>query len=391
MIPNKKIGRGMVQDYAPIDIPQGSIRLARNMYLNSVRNSLSNELGFKQQISIDKTVIGSIPIEKDNFVLFLKDDDFSEIGIYENKSYRVVLRSPFLNFSDKQDFKGVFVRNYKKELIVVFVDNINPPRLINLDNLPVEIDDSFVQVNQEETMLLNLFPEFKHPLISLFKVNNYGSLNTGVYRLGLAYVLEDGTLTNFSFISNPVSVVEDDIDQDIYAIEGNQGGLPSGKSVTWNVLGLDNRYKKVVFCVISTNEGVVEAKLLPEKEIEYLSSFTYLGTELTETVDISEIIIKNQKYDKAKTITQLDNRLFLGNVSVNDTLNYQQYANNINLTWCADTVDLIHPTNSHKDSLKIDFLSSFGDFGHSGASAIPEFSHFFPKTLVFRVLNTTIT
>lgn len=359
MIPNKKIGRGMVQDYAPIDIPQGSIRLARNMYLNSVKNSLSNELGFKEELPVSKNIIGSISIEKDNFVLFSKDEDLSEIGIYENNTYRVVIRSPFLNFSEKEDFKGVFVRNFDKELIVIFIDNINPPRLINLDNLPVQLSPDFIQASGEETVLLNLFPEFKHPIISLDKVNNYGSLNSGVYRLGLAYVLEDNTLTNFSFISNPVSIIEDDLDQDIYAIEGNQGGIPSGKSVKWNVFNLDNRYKKVVFCVISTNEGVLEVKLLPEKEIENLSSFTYLGTELTETVDISEIIIKNQKYDKAKTITQLDNRLFLGNVSTNDSIDYQKYANNIKFTWSAEAVDLIHPSNSHKDPKKIDQTRGF--------------------------------
>ena len=83
MIPNKKTVRGIAQDYAPIDMPQGAMRTARNVYLNDTLNAISNEKGFDQLVNISGRVIGSIPIEEDNVVFFSIDSEFvSEIVIY---------------------------------------------------------------------------------------------------------------------------------------------------------------------------------------------------------------------------------------------------------------------------------------------------------------------
>jgi hypothetical protein len=60
MIPNKKIVRGIAQDYAPIDMPQGAMRTARNIYLNDTLNAVSNEKGFNQLVDFTNNIVGSI-------------------------------------------------------------------------------------------------------------------------------------------------------------------------------------------------------------------------------------------------------------------------------------------------------------------------------------------
>ena len=121
MIPNKKIVRGIAQDYAPIDMPQGAMRTARNIYLNDTLNAVSNEKGFNQLVDFTNNIVGSISIEEDNIVLFSIDSQsVSEVGIYynNNNTYTPILRSDLLNLQKGKDLKGVFVRNYKKELII---------------------------------------------------------------------------------------------------------------------------------------------------------------------------------------------------------------------------------------------------------------------------------
>ena len=359
MIPNKKTVRGIAQDYAPIDMPQGAMRTARNVYLNDTFNAISNEKGFDQIVEFSNNIIGSIPIEEDQVVLFSIDEQsISEIGIYANNIYTPVLKSDLLNFQKSEDFKGVFVRNYKKELIVIFVDNHNKPRLINLDNLPVEVDSLANMLVDSEIDLLNLFPEFKHPTIKLNQVKETGSINTGTVQLCAAYVLSDNTYTNFSYIGSPISITEGSSEEDIYSLQGSVGGIKSGKSIVWDVSDLDTRYDKIVFAVIEKNEGVVTAKILGEKPTD-ITSFTYLGSEFYESVDISEIIVRKASYTKAKTITELDNRLFLGNVCTNTDISYQQYANDIQIDWTVENVDLIVSKNSHKDPKKIDDTRGF--------------------------------
>ena len=361
MIPNKKVVRGIAQDYAPIDMPQGAMRTARNVYLNDTLNAVSNEKGFEELVGFTNNLIGSISIEEDNIVLFSIDSqELSEIGIYYNKSntYIPILRSDLLDFQKSEDLKGVFVRNYKKELIISFVDNYNKPRLINLDNLPVAVDSLANMINSSEIDLLNLFPEFKHPIIKLNQVKETGSVNTGTVQLCAAYVLSDNTYTNFSYIGNPIVITEGSSEEDIYSLQGSVGGIKSGKSVVWDISNLDTRYEKIVFAVIEKNEGVVTAKILGEKPTD-VNSFTYLGSEFFESVDIAQIIVNKASYTKAKTICELDNRLFLGNVETTESIDYQEYANNINLKWTVENVDLIVSRNSHKDPKKLESSRGF--------------------------------
>ena len=355
MIPNKKTVRGLAQDFAPIDMPQGAMAMARNVYLHSVKAAISNEKGFKELFDFENKVVGSIPLDGDDFALLsITSSGDSEIGRYNNSTntYTRVLVSDLLNFQLDQDIQGVFIRNFKKEAIIIFVDNYNPPRLINLDNLPLELDDYQNIVDSESFPLLNLFPDYKQPFITVDSVMDYGSINTGVVQLCTAYVLTDGTYTDFSFVGEPVSLIEGSSDENYYSLEGSVGGVNSGKSIRWSIADIDFRYEKIVFAVIEKNEGVVTAKLLGEKPTT-INSFVYQGAEVSETIDIAEILVKNAKYNKAKTITSLDNRLFLGNVSVADDLNYQSYANNIGLGWVVENVDLIVSANSHKDPKKI--------------------------------------
>ena len=388
----KRLIKGLFKDTSHIDQPEGSWRYAKNAIFNDKKGSVSNEGGTSLAGHLgtntltgaqNDKVIGAIEVDDDRVVLFVTDvvtaysppatAPRSEIGIWENGVYTILLNPPILapgklthdlNFREEYPIEGTFKIDSKGDLIVYWTDDLNPPRALNVTR---QKNSGFtnrvygISIAQLTNIdMLNLFPyggpvphiELDH-VMSIFigplfglphlqKPANYqssvvegGGLLTAVYYLALAYVDEDFVATNYLTVSNPVSIVEEfDNTYPHLKKDGAKHGTQTTKAIKWLAKNLNTNYGFLRPVVIRKMGDATEAFKL--NDVELLPTATskeiiFSGIEGVSKADIKDVIIDTISYEKAKTINQLDGVLYLGNLEGRQDLGFQKYANNIKL------------------------------------------------------------
>lgn len=347
-----KLIKGLVTDLNDIDFPEGAWKYARNMmYVR--QGALSNELGFNRLFSISgKILIGNIPLPDDSVILFYVNENpevlgnylGSEIGILRpNNTYSTLVLNNALNFNPNYPINGKFKYNNSRELIIVFTDFFNPPRLINLKTT----NNPIVLTSEKDYML---FLNLQVSKISSMEVRNGGNLVSGSYQFAFRYKFKDGSVTGVYFISNPVPIYAST--SSIYEeIEGDEGGRPTSKSIRIGIEDIDTDYEKLMVYVIRTVNQVTTADLISEYSISSNEmSVVYTGTQGTP-VALSEILTSFSSYTKVKKFEVHQDWLFAANVSTPEiSMNYQAVANNIIVKWNSeDSISLNRLNNSYKD------------------------------------------
>ena len=84
---------------------------------------------------------------------------------------------------------------------------------------------------------------------------------------------------------------------------------------------------------------------------ELTQSITYTGLETVAQASVSEVVIDSVRYETAKTIVQLDNKLYISNLQSRGDLGYQRFANAITLEAVTEEVKRFDPR--HFDILNI--------------------------------------
>ena len=414
--------KGLSKDTGHMDQPEGTWRYARNIQIHPVDGVLSNEHGMELLSKKSKPglpdntnilpegsiVIGSIEINDDRVILFLTFNttftdlafDFeynSEIGILENDSYTTLFRpnrdtvnttvsltgTDFnLNFNQNHFIEGTYKINPDGELFVYWVDNVNPPRAMNITRQQEWLNNSggvgqpFERLygldpestsNPSHIRMLDLFPSSGPvPHVEFNSINPGGNLLTGVYFLALAYVDRDLVATNYVTLTNPISIVEDI--EGVLPIErydGAPAAVPSGKSITWNVSNLNTDYEYLRPVVIRKSDGkrtTFKLNDLPIKNVAgavSLNSVTFTGLEGFNGFDnVEDVIVDTVSYETAKTINQLDGSLYLGNVKGSKDVGYQPYANYISSRPALHPLPFFDPHEATIDVLEHGYIES---------------------------------
>jgi len=317
---------------------------------------------------------------------------YSEIGRYKDGSYTKILESSKLKFRSDSFIKGCYVLNYKREIIIAFTDDKNPPKILNIDTLPFDVDPTSKKLLDEDDLVLSyLFPEYSKPRIVYNTIlDNGGALRSGAYFLSFAYELEDGSVTNYTPLEGPFIVTNSTLElsgsyrQDQQSnfdltseYDGCEPDTPTSKSIKFILTDIDTRYKYVHFSVYKKIGGVVTSEFVKRIEIasfiydeiadddsieiskntnvssESNFEITYTGKETSSTLLLEDITVGNDTYQTAKTITYFDSKLFLGNVTSNPDFNYQPYAMNIKAHWERDYVDINSVKGSYKNELLV--------------------------------------
>jgi hypothetical protein len=184
-----------------------------------------------------------------------------------------------------------------------------------------------------------------------------GVLPTAAYAIAVALVNEEGTPTNYVNVSNwvyindnPESNALTDVGPVVYTTKGyssntldphtimNYNGAPpnspSGKGIKFLVKNLDPRYTFVRPVIISRMGGLTTVSRLVDINYDTTVSteiyVSYTGNETTFAEELVDIIIPRESYTKAKTVAQIDDTLYWGNLEKTQIdINYQPYANNI--------------------------------------------------------------
>lgn len=338
-----KLTKGLYTDVQAQDQPQGTYRFAKNALITDQLAAVQNEPGFTAlaSVSIPYTLIGVIEIE-DAFVTFSTDNNTNhEIGLVESGVYTTIYSNSGLSFNTANPIKGEFYKNFQEERVISWIDDINIPRILNIDDVTItDIND------------LALFPDSNIPNIVLSILESGGSLVSGTYQIVTRYEDIDGTTTDWFNLSRPIYITEDTINVGADNFDGVEANTKTGKAIQIDLSNVDTNYSYITIGVISTIDGIVEAKKIRTLDSSSSITVNYTGSEVFEELSLDEILVPSGTYTNAKAITQLNNRLYLGNLESDDFIDFQQYANDIEINYKTTNFVIDRDVNNKADPIK---------------------------------------
>ena len=313
-----------------------------------------------------------------------------------------------LNFKITHPITGEARINPSGEIIVYFTDNYsnirvesqteieyvesyNPPRVFNVTRQIAYLNPSlgvflpaFNNLYSSPTKnvsFLNIFPDTGR-VAEILQANivEGGGVETGVYHLALAYADVDFTETDVFTVSLPVSIVplaENTIPRE--AITGAPNETQTGKSIKWSIPGstVNFDYTYIIPYIIQRiGDAVFTYKLEPVKPRlgTSLVVISYSGLEGAAQSSLDEVIIDTAKYLTAKTLTQLDNRLYMGNLTNRRDLGYQRFANSIVVDAVTRTVQDFDPRSYDIYNLNKGYAQMIYADVLNGGAPTPSFS-----------------
>jgi hypothetical protein len=263
-----------------------------------------------------------------------------------------------LNFDTKHPITGEFRLSPSGDILVYFTDNkykitvdpstqieyvenYNPPRVFNVDKqertlLAGSSPDILYGDPIKTPVLLNVFMETPYiPKLTFIDILEGGALEIGAYYLGIALADEDLTETNVITVFNPVYIVPDSDETIPYEmISGAPVGTQTNKIIVWDLGNSTKRiqYKYLIPYIIKYSGTSLLAYKLNPIEAGDEVKVIYTGLEKAQGSSPSEVVLDKVKYLAAKSITQLDNKLYMANLVGRKDIGYQRFANNIRLT-----------------------------------------------------------
>lgn len=258
-----------------------------------------------------------------------------------------------LDLIPNRELKVVYKYNHKDEVILAWVDGVNPLRVLNVDNLPFKsgIDNTYkTPLNDNNLGLTKVKPICKFPSISLIQSQS-GILPAGVYQTAIRYKYKD-IQTDWSILSNRVVILGD---SDVYMVSPNPhtndrsfnnavNYVPYLKSENSNrglyvkLENLDPSYDTIDIAVIkSISTGGYEgtANVITNILISNTAFLEVYIYGIYDTyIDLEEVLQINASILKPKSICNFRDKLLVG--SYESIIDYDEdlsQLNNLTLTW----------------------------------------------------------
>ncbi len=295
---------GLFQDYTPEVQPKGTYRSLINGFRNEA-GEIINESGSSIIISIGKKVIGSTVLGEE-LILFSYP---YEIGVLSsNDLYTTSFNDPVLAFADGQidcqarvDFQG--------HRLVYYTDQVNLPRVIDLDKTYIDLD-------KESRLTLDFsYGKFETPVVT-----DEGAVLSGIYQASFRLMNENLNKTEFSLLSESVSIVEDAEISTFQIYDGSPPQTPTSKSINFTIDNIDTSYKYLELAIVTYDgtANTLKIHLLSKIPIAGHDTLTipYSGVNQHKSeITINEFLTQYGRFTRVKCIEQKDNRLFLSNLS----------------------------------------------------------------------------
>lgn len=344
---NSQYTKGLIKDLTDTVLPVGAYTHSRNgtsiLPDGHTGLCLHTEPGNVLQTVIPYTLIGSINLFADQWILFSTDNTYSEIGLYVETqgTYDTMLNDvatiaaglPGLNFNIANLITGVARRNFDCGFDVYWSDGRrNPDRMLDTAYLypnPWIQDCNTVancitctNTNLIDINAIRLAPQYSVPCLSLVKSTNSGLLLNGSYQVCLRFAINGIACTDFVSLSNIMAIFAHD----------NQAG-----ALTLNISGISTEttiiFPEIEIVVISMVKFQVQAKRLGI----YNSSTTTihidnLADELIN-IDLKLLPISTPIIDASDAIYSVSNYLIRVGTSEKPDFNYQPLANQIVAKW----------------------------------------------------------
>lgn len=350
--------KSIVTDVRPAEQPEGTYRWALNKVKNRKRAALTDDMPISKEPqdnsrditqweTEEEVFIGKIALPSEDTVVFSMA--FSSVNAGVIKASRIfvlhhdgtrdtVIDDTLLNFQEDSFIDGVYVVNSDGTTSIIFTDNINSPKLINLDNPIAELDEQMGLKDKGDIALLDYFLKLAIPTISSLEVDDYGGgLKSGVYSYAIAYEFGESSSTNYLPVSNLVPITASKKYGGFSYYEGCDAGTVTGKSVSIEYTGLDKTFDRFKLGIIKKIDGIVSCEEISGGLIDEFGrgKITHTGNETAKPILLEDIIINNADYRTAKTLTFTDNKLYMGNLTT-DEYSGQKEANDIKIEWVFD-------------------------------------------------------
>lgn len=311
--------KGLVTDYSNDNQPKGTYPFALNAVAESVDGDLGwliTELGNTDIINFpdDLSIIGAIKGEVNEVYVFLTDNNISEIGkITDKEQYETIIRATCLNFNLNYQIKGQYKNRNDCEKVIVFHDENNPPRYIDVLNL-----DAYKTDGNWDCDKMRFFSAFTQPYASNIQVNNNGgTIPLGTLQFTFQYSDGIQSTTPFSTPTNVIPITNEPITnwRNIDGGKFTQEGFTT-KSVTLTIDNLDRAFDFLNIIAIEQREGVRTAYLVDTVQINQDTlNYTYTGLDydVAELIQLSELSQVIPIYDRVRESAIINKRLlFMG-------------------------------------------------------------------------------
>ena len=397
--------KGMIKDTGRMDQIDGSYRDALNLVVDDLKLTVTNEYGTQfignlqlviivggvNIATIPLNAVGQIALLDDNFIIFAAGeyvDSGATVSVSAIYKVNVATRSSLvlyyttnvvptsistinptghLNFDVDHPITAELRESPTQEEIVYFSDNkytfiqdpdtdinyvseYNPPRVFNVTKQEASVlatnDPTNLYGNFSRVEFLNLFMDAGQiPEFGSINILRGGGVITGAYYLGIGYADDDRTETNVLTVSNPVYIVpanDDSFPREM--ITGAPNGTQTSKSIQWNINNLNVEYKYLVpYIVQYSGTARFVYKLENVNILGSSAQVVYSGLEKVAASAIEEAVIDKVRYLTAKSITQLDNKLYAANLTSRPDLGFQRFANNIKVEPVVELVTSFDP------------------------------------------------
>ena len=243
-----------------------------------------------------------------------------DFSTYET-SWKCIYNNNEINFTKQHPIQALGRYENKDEQGVYWTDNFNPPRKLNVASpSSMSVDAKFLD--------LSPVTEFQIPILN--EVTIGGILPAGTYQIAYRYKSFEGLTSNWSPLSNKVSLYGDEETDPYCNIEGGEIdlatadliGTPTSKRIQWNLKDLDTTFDLIEFgAVYMKTSGYdpllhqyylfkVAPNILEDMSVELTGSENKIQLSATE---FQEGI--GATFERVKTISSRDNKLFMGNIT----------------------------------------------------------------------------
>ena len=326
--------KGMTKDPNASLTGQQNWTHARNAINNSKDGdvgSIGNEPANLSCVTIPYTIIGTIYLYGDKWVIFSTDDISSEIGMFDDSTctYETIVNDPCLSFNRLHLVTGASKENFDCSWQIYWDDGNNPSRTLNLDRIPWVLRESSppgadcVTYEIDPPQRLNcewirLAPLVDVPCVVVNKNKDGGQLRNGAYQAFIAYVVNEQKVGDFIGISNI---------QTLFDHEDTSG------SIDINVTNLDKEFKFYMLVIVSNNGGQMQAKQVGLYSTEQTRiGLDYIDQKLP-SVPLATIPLRNPAYEKSDKMYIVNDYLIRQGPYENFDFNYQPLANQIDTHW----------------------------------------------------------
>jgi hypothetical protein len=338
-IANYTFTKGINTETSPETQPESTYRAALNVVkeTENEQNFLATEYSNEFRLKLPGKVLHSNLIKQLNqVVVFLHTN---EIGLYDPNAntYTKLYSNPDLKFSIYLESVS-FTKTECEDIVLIFWDGKNRVKNINVSKY---LKDGPGSGNVEDLELFKTADTSIRLESVSFIENAAYNVDAGMYRPFIQYEDEDGNTTNYYIINENIPLLEDSTNGTYKYIDGNPS-MKLNKSIVLNFEKVDTKYPYINVGFIKTVNGVPTSFLFRRKQATSdVLSVTYEGdTTFDFSIDIQEVLSKRAFYLSAKHGLIYNNRLLLAGLKGKKNIDYQKYANQIEVKYITGKISL---------------------------------------------------